>query len=84
MDATAGGSLSSILSPDGTGLSQSGKLLQKSVRSNDRLFKYGDNDLDNSIDEDTETVMRDIAAGDDRYSDNSDNFCLHSNRPFML
>ena len=74
MDATAGGSLSSILSPDGTGLSLSGKLLQKSVRSNDRLFKYGDNDLDNSIDEDTATVLRDIAAGDDRYSDNSDNF----------
>ena len=61
------GSLSSILSPDGTGLSQSGKLLQKSVRANDRLFRY--DTTDNNIDEASEAVLRDIAASDELYGD---------------
>ena len=36
------GLLSSILSPDGTGLAVTSRSLQKSVRSNDRLYRYGD------------------------------------------
>ena len=36
------GLLSSILSPDGTGLAVTSRSLHKSVRSNDRLYRYGD------------------------------------------
>ena len=64
-----GSSLSSILSPDGTGLSQSGKLLQQSVRSNDRLFRY---DSADNIDDASEAVLRDIAVSDELYGDTSD------------
>ena len=69
-----GGSLSSILNPDGTGLSESGKTLKKSVRSNDRLFKYdtktilGD-DIDSTSK--TETILNSIEAASEKYSDDA-------------
>ena len=74
-----GGSLSSILNPDGTGLSESGKILRKSVRSNDRLFKYEQKTFDDDVDTSskTESVLNNIQAASDKYSDEGDDNYRH-------
>jgi len=74
-----GGSLSSILNPDGTGLSESGKILRKSVRSNDRLFKYEQKTFDDNVDTSskTESVLNNIQAASDKYSDEGDDNYRH-------
>ena len=58
------GSLSSILNSHGTGLSPS-----KSVRSNDRVFKYASDGGDggDGIDRQTEEVLRSIETVGDHY-----------------
>ena len=59
----AQGSLSTILNPDGLSVV---KLKQKSVRSNDRLFKY---EVDTKLDK-TEEVLKSIDASAELYGDN--------------
>ena len=62
------GLLSSILSPDGTGLAVTSRSLHKSVRSNDRVYRYGDSsDLQSS--ERAGAVLGDIERGEQEYSE---------------
>ena len=58
------GSLSSILNSNGTGLSPS-----KSVRSNDRVYKYESEagEAGEELDRQTEQVVRSIEAAEDQY-----------------
>lgn len=58
--------LSSILSPDGTGLAVTSRSLQKSVRSNDRLYRYGD--IKEDISEGAGEVLGSIERGAEEYS----------------
>ena len=60
-----GGSLSTILSPDGLGLSST---KVKSYRSNDRLFKYDTEDSEAK----TASILASIEASDEQYSDSSE------------
>ena len=65
------GLLSSILSPDGTGLAVTSRSLHKSVRSNDRVYRYGDSsDLQSS--ERAGAVLGDIERGEQEYSEDTE------------
>ena len=71
------GLLSSILSPDGTGLAVTSRSLHKSVRSNDRLYRYGDSsDLQSS--ERAGAVLGDIERGAEEYSGDTEELREHS------
>ena len=66
MAGLEGSLLSSILNTAGTGLAEPSRTLQKSVRSNDRLFRYGDpgeSETEADLSERTEAVLGDIQAG---------------------
>ena len=62
------GLLSSILSPDGTGLAVTSRSLQKSVRSNDRLYRYGDIKEDSISEGALSEVLGSIERGAEEYS----------------
>ena len=73
------GLLSSILSPDGTGLAVTSRSLQKSVRSNDRLYRYGDTSVVSSDpSEGAGEVLGSIERGAEEYSEDTGGHREHS------
>ena len=66
------GLLSSILSPDGTGLAVTSRSLHKSVRSNDRVYRYGDSSDLQSSSERVGAVLREIERGEEEYSEDTE------------
>ena len=73
------GLLSSILSPDGTGLAVTSRSLQKSVRSNDRLYRYGDTSVISSDpSEGAGEVLGSIERGAEEYSEDTGGHREHS------
>ena len=73
------GLLSSILSPDGTGLAVTSRSLQKSVRSNDRLYRYGDkSDISSDLSGGAGEVLGSIERGTEQYSGDTGGHREHS------